>query len=88
MEINKIATRQSYGEALVKIGRENEQIVVFDADLSTATYTKLFAKEFPERFFDMGIAEQNMVGTAAGMSTCGKIPYVSTFAVFACRKSI
>ena len=79
---NKKATRQSYGETLAELGKENPNIVVLDADLSTATKTNIFAKEFPERFFDMGIAEQNLVSTAAGMSTCGKIPYVSTFAVF------
>ena len=84
---NKKATRQSYGEALVELGKENKSIVVLDADLSTATKTNLFAKEFPERFFDMGIAEQNMIGTAAGMSTCGKIPYASTFAMFAAGRS-
>ena len=65
----------------------NPNIVVLDADLSTATKTNIFAKEFPERFFDMGIAEQNLVSTAAGMSTCGKIPYVSTFAVFAAGRA-
>ena len=80
---NKIATRESYGKALVELGRENEHVVVLDADLSTATKTSLFKKEFPNRFIDMGIAEQNMLGVAAGLSTCGKIPYVSTFAVFA-----
>ncbi len=84
---NKKATRQSYGEALAELGKENPNIVVLDADLSTATKTNIFAKEFPERFFDMGIAEQNLVSTAAGMSTCGKIPYVSTFAVFAAGRA-
>ena len=79
----KIATRLSYGEALKELGKENKNIVVLDADLSTATKTELFAKEFPDRFFDIGIAESDMIGTAAGMSTCGKIPYASTFAVFA-----
>ena len=83
----KKATRQSYGEALLELGKENENIVVFDADLSTATKTSLFAKEFPNRFFDMGIAEQNMISTAAGMATCGKIPYASTFAVFAAGRA-
>ena len=83
----KKATRQSYGEALLELGKENKNIVVFDADLSTATKTNIFAKEFPERFYDMGIAEQNMISTAAGMSTCGKIPYVSTFAVFAAGRA-
>ena len=67
--------------------KENEQIVVFDADLASATKTNLFAKEFPNRFFDMGIAEQNMISTAAGMATCGKIPYASTFAVFAAGRA-
>lgn len=83
----KIATRQSYGEALVELGKENEKVVVLDADLSTATKTALFAKEFPSRFFDMGIAEQDMMGTSAGFATCGKIPYASTFAVFAAGRA-
>lgn len=83
----KKATRQSYGEALLELGKKNKNIVVFDADLSTATKTNIFAKEFPERFYDMGIAEQNMISTAAGMSTCGKIPYASTFAVFAAGRA-
>lgn len=83
----KKATRQSYGEALAELGKENENIVVFDADLSTATKTNIFAKEFPKRFYDMGIAEQNMITTAAGMATCGKIPYASTFAVFAAGRA-
>lgn len=83
----KKATRQSYGEALLELGKENKNIVVFDADLSTATKTNIFAKEFPERFYDMGIAEQNMISTAAGMSTCGKILYASTFAVFAAGRA-
>ena len=83
----EIATRQSYGEALVELGEENENVVVLDADLSSATKTALFAKKFPDRFFDMGIAEQDMMGTAAGLSTFGKIPYASTFAVFAAGRS-
>ena len=83
----KIATRQSYGEALVELGKENKNIIVLDADLSTATKTSLFAKEFPKRFFDIGIAEQDMIGTAAGFATCGKIPYASTFAVFAAGRA-
>ncbi len=83
----KKATRQSYGEALVELGKQNNQIVVLDADLSGATKTDLFAKEFPDRFFDMGIAEANMIGTAGGLSTCGKIPYCSTFAVFAAGRA-
>ena len=83
----EIATRQSYGEALVELGEENENVVVLDADLSSATKTALFAKKFPDRFFDIGIAEQDMMGTAAGLSTFGKIPYASTFAVFAAGRS-
>ena len=81
------ATRQSYGEALVELGKKNENIVVLDADLSGATKTDLFAKEFPDRFFDMGISEQDLMGTSAGLSTCGKIPYASTFAVFAAGRA-
>ncbi len=80
---NKKATRQSYGEALLELGRKNEKVVVLDADLAGATKTNIFAKEIPERFFDMGIAEQDMIATAAGFATCGKIPFASTFAVFA-----
>ena len=87
MKEEKKATRQSYGEALVELGRKNKNIVVFDADLATATKTVMFAKEFPDRFFDMGIAEQDMMSTAAGISTCGKIPYVSTFAMFAAGRA-
>ena len=80
---NKKATRQSYGEALVELGKVNNDVVVLDADLAGATKTNMFSKEFPERFFDMGIAEQDMIATAAGFATCGKIPFASTFAVFA-----
>ena len=80
---NKKATRQSYGEALVTLGRKNENVVVLYADLSNATKTGSFRKEFPERFFNMGIAESDMLATAAGLATCGKIPFASTFAVFA-----
>ena len=83
----KIATRQSYGEALVDLGKEDKKIVVLDADLSGATKTSIFAKQFPERFFNIGIAEQDMVGTASGMATMGKIPYLSTFAVFAAGRA-
>ena len=86
MDILK-ATRQSYGEALAELGEENEEVVVLDADLSGATKTNLFAKKFPDRFFDMGIAEQDMMSTAAGMATCGKIPYASTFAMFAAGRA-
>ena len=83
----KIATRQSYGEELAKLGEENENIVVLDADLSTATKTELFAEKFPDRFIDVGIAEQNLMGISAGLSTFGKIPYASTFAVFAAGRA-
>ena len=78
----KIATRQSFGEALKELGADNKNVVVLDADLSGATKTNIFAKAYPDRFFDIGIAEQNMIGIAAGMSTCGKIPFASSFAVF------
>ena len=83
----KIATRQSYGEELAKLGEENENIVVLDADLSTATKTELFAEKFPDRFIDVGIAEQNLMGISAGLSTFGKLPYASTFAVFAAGRA-
>ena len=83
MKEEKKATRQSYGEMLEKLGEENPNIVVLDADLSAATKTSIFAKKFPDRFFDMGIAEANMMGVAGGMASCGKIPFVSTFAAFA-----
>ncbi len=87
MKEEKKATRESYGEALLELGKENNDIVVLDADLAGATKTDLFAKEFPNRFFDMGIAEANMMSTAAGFATCGKIPYASTFAVFAAGRA-
>lgn len=79
----KIATRQSYGETLAKLGETNKNIVVLDADLSESTKTCIFAKKFPDRFFEMGIAEQDMISTAAGLATTGLIPFVSTFAMFA-----
>lgn len=78
-----IATRDAYGKTLVELGRENSRVVVLDADLSGSTKTGLFAKEFPERFFNAGIAEANMVGMAAGLAAGGMIPFASTFAVFA-----
>ena len=86
-EEKKIATRQSYGEELADLGKENKDIVVLDADLSSATKTGIFAKEFPERFINVGIAEQNLMGVAAGLSTFGKIPFASTFAVFAAGRA-
>jgi len=75
--------RNAYGEKLVELGEKNKDIVVLDADLSKSTKTIMFAKEFPNRFFEMGIAEANMISTAAGLASCGKIPFASTFAVFA-----
>ena len=87
MKEEKKATRQSYGETLEKLGEKYSDIVVLDADLATATKTINFAKKFPERFFDMGIAEANMMSTAAGMATIGKVPFASTFAVFAAGRS-
>lgn len=77
-----IATRDAYGEALAKLGGVNREVVVLDADLSGTTRTKVFKKAFPERFFDCGIAETNMTGIAAGLAACGKIPFISTFAIF------
>ena len=81
------ATREAYGEALKEIGGQNEQIVVLDADLSNSTKTNVFAKAYPQRFFNVGIAEQNLVGTAAGLAASGKIPFVSTFAMFAAGRA-
>jgi transketolase len=79
----EVSLREAYGQALVELGRENSDIVVLDADLSKSTMTQFFAREFPDRFFDCGIAEQNMVSIAAGLAASGKIPFASTFAVFA-----
>ena len=87
MNNERKATRQSYGESLEILGEKNKNIVVLDADLSSATKTSMFAKKYPDRFFDMGIAEANMVGVAAGMASCGKIPYISTFAAFAAGRA-
>ncbi len=84
---NLKATRQSYGEKLAELGEKNKDIVVLDADLSGATKTSIFAKKFPERFFDMGISEQDMMSTAAGLATFGKIPFASSFAMFACGRA-
>lgn len=87
MKEEKKATREAYGEALKEIGIENKNVVVLDSDLAGATKSSIFKKEFPERFFDMGISEQDMIGTAAGMAACGKIPFASTFAVFAAGRA-
>ena len=86
-DIQKRATRESYGDALVELGNENDKIVVFDADLAGATKTGVFKKAHPDRFFDSGIAEGNMMVAAAGMSTCGYIPFVSSFAMFAAGRA-
>ena len=81
--MSKKATRQAYGEALVELGKINKDIVVLDADLTKSTKTSMFQKEFPERHFNVGIAEADLMGTAAGLATCGRIPFASTFALFA-----
>lgn len=86
-EVKKIATRESYGKALVEVGREHEDLIVLDADLAGATKTGIFKKEFPERHWDIGIAEANMTGIAAGLATCGKVPFISSFAMFAAGRN-
>ena len=86
-EVKCVATRDSYGNALVELGKEHEDLVVLDADLAAATKTGVFQKAFPERHIDCGIAEANMTNVAAGMSTCGYVPFVSTFAMFAAGRS-
>ncbi|MGM9680517.1 MAG: transketolase family protein [Eubacteriales bacterium] len=83
----KIATRESYGSALVKLGAANENVVVLDADLCESTKTVYFKKQFPDRFFDCGIAEANMISVAAGLASCGKIPFCSSFAMFAAGRA-
>lgn len=83
----KIATRESYGNALAELGKEHENLLVLDADLAAATKTGIFKKAFPDRHIDCGIAEANMNGIAAGLSTCGYVPFVSTFAMFAAGRS-
>ena len=86
-EVKKIATRESYGNALKELAREHSNIVVMDADLAEATKTNIFKKEFPNRHFDCGIAEQNMISAAAGLSTTGVVPFVSSFAMFAAGRA-
>lgn len=83
----KAATRESYGNALVELGKEHDNLIVLDADLAAATKTGVFRKAFPERHIDCGIAEANMTGVAAGLSTCGFVPFISTFAMFAAGRS-
>ena len=85
--MEKMATRDAYGKTLAELGKINENIVAVDADLSGSTKTSVFKKEFPERFFNIGIAEQNLMGCAAGLASAGKIPFASTFAVFACGRA-
>lgn len=80
---DSVAIRKVYGETLAELGERNKDIVVLDADLSGSTKTNIFGKKFPDRFFNMGVAEQNMIGTAAGLATAGKVAFASTFAVFA-----
>ncbi len=86
-EVKKIATRESYGNALVELGKEKDNLLVLDADLAAATKTSIFRSAFPERHINCGIAECNMVGVAAGLSTCGNVPFVSTFAMFAAGRA-
>lgn len=86
-DVKKIATRDSYGNALVELGQKHEDLIVLDADLAGATKTGTFQKAFPERHWDCGIAEANMTGIAAGLSTCGKVPFISTFAMFAAGRA-
>lgn len=86
-EVKVVATRESYGNALAELGKEKENLVVLDADLAAATKTGIFKKAFPDRHIDCGIAEANMTGIAAGLSTCGKVPFISTFAMFAAGRS-
>ena len=86
-EVKKVATRQSYGEALIELGKEHENLVVLDADLAAATQTGKFKAVFPERHIDCGIAESNMMGIAAGLAATGKVPFASTFAMFAAGRA-
>ena len=86
-DVRKIATRESYGNALAELGKEHEEIVVLDADLAAATKTGVFKKVFPERHIDCGIAECNMIGVAAGLAAAGKVPFASSFAMFAAGRA-
>ena len=87
-EVKKIATRDSYGNALAEIGKRADNLVVLDADLAAATKTGVFKKAFPDRHIDCGIAEANMMGIAAGLAATGKVPFVSSFAMFAAGREI
>ena len=86
-DVKKIATRESFGNALAELGKEHPEVVVLDADLAGATKTGVFKKAFPERHIDCGIAECNMMGIAAGLATTGKVPFASTFAMFAAGRA-
>ena len=87
-EMVKKATRESYGAALAELGEKYKNLVVLDADLAKATKTEVFLKKFPERFYECGISEANMMGVAAGLSTCGKIPFASCFRHVCGRQSV
>ena len=82
-EVKKIATRDSYGKELIELAKVNDKVVVLDADLAAATKTEIFKKAYPERFFDCGIAEGNMIGVAAGLAAAGMVPFAASFAMFA-----
>lgn len=86
-DVRKVATREGYGKALVELGKEHNDVVVLDADLAAATKTGMFKKEFPDRFIDCGIAEGNMMGVAAGLAAAGKVPFASSFAMFAAGRA-
>ncbi len=84
----KVAPREAYGDALVELGERRSDVVVLDADVANSTFTERFGKRFPERFFNLGLCEAHMIGVAAGLARCGKIPYVSTFAIFAAQRAL
>ena len=84
--VDMLSTRDAFGQALLELGEENPDVIVFTADIATSTRTGLFGQKYPDRFFDLGIAEQNMISVAAGAASCGKIPFVATLAVFACER--
>jgi transketolase len=86
LENERKATREGYGDALLELGKQNKEVVALDADLSKSTKSNKFGKQFPERFFDVGIAEQDLIGTAVGLSITGKIPFASSFAIFLCGR--